>query len=419
ILIEDPYEEAARQALEQAPHSPEYVPDPMELEDHAPVYVPEPKYPEYLAPSDDDIPMEDQPLPVDASPIALSPGYVADSDPEEDEEDPADYPADGGDDNDDESSDDDDKDDKDVEEEEEHLAPADSTDVAYLAVDLVPSAEETKPFETDKSAATPPPPPAYHVIARMSIRSQTPILFPSEEEVARLLALPTPPPSPLTPLSSPLPQIPSPPTSLIYAQAPLDESCNTIHLSFTASSRDTTIITYTITPSTSRRANIFEVGMPFWKRLLLTAPTPRMEVGESSAARAARRLGSTMARTVNYSFVDTMDASIRSADRRTMAAIEVVNLREDRAAVRADIRVLRRERLAYEQESSETCQALARYEAHNRALEARIAVLETQAHRHMWQLQDANNRATRHIMRIQALEAGARVDTLEDISSSS
>ncbi|GKF06283.1 hypothetical protein Tco_0036951, partial [Tanacetum coccineum] len=46
---------------------------------------------------DDEIPVEDQPLHVDASPTALSPGYVADSDPEEDpEEDLPDYLADGG-----------------------------------------------------------------------------------------------------------------------------------------------------------------------------------------------------------------------------------------------------------------------------------------------------------------------------------
>nr|GEU89297.1 hypothetical protein [Tanacetum cinerariifolium] len=35
------------------------------------------EYLEYLAPSNDDIPMKDQPLPTDASPVALSPGYVA------------------------------------------------------------------------------------------------------------------------------------------------------------------------------------------------------------------------------------------------------------------------------------------------------------------------------------------------------
>ncbi|GKB86464.1 hypothetical protein Tco_0958736 [Tanacetum coccineum] len=87
--------------------------------------------------------MEDQLLPADASPTALSPGYIADSDLEKDEEDleedPADYPADRGDNDDNESSDDDDDDD-DVEkdeEDEEHLAPADPSVV--LINDLVPS----------------------------------------------------------------------------------------------------------------------------------------------------------------------------------------------------------------------------------------------------------------------------------------
>nr|GFD21688.1 hypothetical protein [Tanacetum cinerariifolium] len=59
----------------------------------------------------------------------------------------------------------------------------------------------------------------------------------------------------------------------------------------------------------------------------------------------------------------------------------MVNMRKDRAAVRAEIKVLRRERLAYEQESIQTCEALARSEAYIRALEARVIVLETQARR--------------------------------------
>ncbi|GJR90472.1 hypothetical protein Tco_0214483 [Tanacetum coccineum] len=118
---------------------------------------------------------------------------------------------------------------EDKEEEEEHLAPAYSTAAASPVVDPVPSAEETEPFETDESIATPPPPPAYRTTARMSIRAQTPIPFPFEAEVDRLLAIPTPPPSSLTPLSSLLPQIPSPPfpipspptTSPTYTKAPL------------------------------------------------------------------------------------------------------------------------------------------------------------------------------------------------------
>nr|GFD42214.1 hypothetical protein [Tanacetum cinerariifolium] len=44
------------------------------------------EYPEYLAPSDDEAPLEDQPLPADASHIAASPGYMTDSDLEEDPE---------------------------------------------------------------------------------------------------------------------------------------------------------------------------------------------------------------------------------------------------------------------------------------------------------------------------------------------
>ncbi|GJR20185.1 hypothetical protein Tco_0968712, partial [Tanacetum coccineum] len=60
----------------------------------------------------------------------------------------------------------------------------------------------------------------------------------------------------------------------------------------------------------------------------------------------------------------------------------------------------------------------ARSEAYSRALEARIRVLETQAYRHEWQRQDADDHAIEHIIRTQALEAGARVDTLEDTGSS-
>nr|GEW20070.1 xylulose kinase-1 [Tanacetum cinerariifolium] len=68
--------------------------------------------------SDNKEPMEDQPLFADASPTALSPGYVVDSDPEKDgkdpKEDPADYPADRGNNDNDESSNDE-EDDDDVE----------------------------------------------------------------------------------------------------------------------------------------------------------------------------------------------------------------------------------------------------------------------------------------------------------------
>nr|GFA86824.1 hypothetical protein [Tanacetum cinerariifolium] len=193
-------------------------------------------------------------------------------------------------------------------------------------------------------------------------------------------------------------------------------------------------------PSTSRRAEIPEADTPPQKRLLLTAPRPGCEVGESSAATAARQPGPTMARSVDCSFVDTMETRFRDTERRMMIALEMVNMRvsyqvdarsressefysrhhdalEDRTAMRAEIEVLKRERLAYEQESIQIREALARSEAYSRTLEERVAVLETQAHRHKWQRQSADDFAVQHIMRTQALEAGARIDTLEDTAS--
>ncbi|GKD94300.1 hypothetical protein Tco_1374137 [Tanacetum coccineum] len=61
---------------------------------------------------------------------------------------------------------------------------------------------------------------------------------------------------------------------------------------------------------------------------------------------------------------------------------------------------------------------MARSEAYYRALEARVTVLETEVRRHEWQRQAANDLAVQYIMRTQALEAGARIDTLEDTGSS-
>ncbi|GJT65742.1 hypothetical protein Tco_1017222, partial [Tanacetum coccineum] len=139
--------------------SPDYVPGPKEPEQApiSPNYVPRPEYPEYLTPSDEEAPIEDQPYVVADSPIALSLGYVADSDPEEDpkedsEDGPIDYPEE--------------EEEASEEEEDEHLAPADS--VVAPVVDHVPFSEETEPFETDESAATLPAPPTCHYIEKYS-----------------------------------------------------------------------------------------------------------------------------------------------------------------------------------------------------------------------------------------------------------
>ncbi|GKA81084.1 hypothetical protein Tco_0787776 [Tanacetum coccineum] len=93
--------------------------------------------------------------------------------------------------------------------------------------------------------------------------------------------------------------------------------------------------------------------------MLLTAPIPRFEIGESSTVAAARQPRSTMARRVDYGFVDTLDANTL---RRYLSFLYTT----------------------HDQERVETRQDLDRSKAHIKALEAWIAVLETQAYRHEW-----------------------------------
>ncbi|GKE23296.1 hypothetical protein Tco_1434808 [Tanacetum coccineum] len=187
--------------IDNHPPSLDYVPGP----EHppSPDYVPGPVYPEYLVPFDDEVPIDDQPLLADASPIALSPSYVVDfdpskEDPEEDpEEDPAEYPTDEGDDDDDDDDEDDEED-----EEEEHLAPADSTTLP--AIDPVPSAEDTEAFETDESTPTPPIPSPRLRKARISVQPQTPMVASAEALIAEYASTSTSPSLPPSLLSSPL-----------------------------------------------------------------------------------------------------------------------------------------------------------------------------------------------------------------------
>nr|GEU76670.1 hypothetical protein [Tanacetum cinerariifolium] len=282
-------------------------------------------------------------------------------DDEDPEEDPVDYPVDGGDDDDDEEglSKDDEDDDMDIEadEEEEHPAPADSIVVALPAVDQAPSAKETEPFKTDKSAATQPPHPAFSITARISISAPVPVPAWSDSKVARLLAMSTPPSSPLSPLFSPPPQIPFPPLppilsppspvlspappsspirSLGYRAAMIRlraKAASTFHsptlpppfiLSPTRSDAPSSGIPPPLPisaptsspplqlPSTSRRKDRPEVTLPPRKRLGITLG-PGYEVGESSSSAAARPAGGLRA---DYGFVAIMDREIRHDPQR-------------------------------------------------------------------------------------------------------
>ncbi|GJX78509.1 hypothetical protein Tco_0326658 [Tanacetum coccineum] len=344
-----------------APASPDYVPGPEELEQAplSPDYVSGPEYPEYLAPYDEEVPIEDQPYVVADSPIALSSSYVADSDPEEDLEEDSedglvDYPADGGNGDDDDSSDIYEEEEA-SEEEEKHLAPADS--VVAPVVDHVPSFEETELFEIDEYAATPLSLLAYRTTARISIRPEAPMPFPSEEEVKRLLALP---PSPLISLSppsaeehlarclaapalpsSPLPIVPHPYGSPNHVRAPpgfraamgrlrasspsthhplhssppLPPPPSSLHLPphvptslpLPSSPLPQLSASLFIPPPVNRKEDITEAKLPPCKRLCLTALTSRYEVEESSnaAPRPTRGHG------IDYGFIGTLDAETR------------------------------------------------------------------------------------------------------------
>ncbi|GJR21272.1 hypothetical protein Tco_0969799 [Tanacetum coccineum] len=215
----------------------------------------------YLAPrfppSPDYIPGPEEPQSPPPLDFVLSPSRRDDEDPEED---PADYPADRDDDEDEE------------EEEEEHPSPADSV------------------------------PLVHHMTTRISIWDEPSISLPPREEVKRLLALTTLPPSPLTPLSSPLPHIPSPP---LPASPPLQ----LLSFDHKTDSRD-----YTTTPRT---------------RLVLTLVLGKI-IEKSSAAATTRPI---RGRRADYGFVDTMDTEIRRQRAEELAGneprgVQFVNFRD-------------------------------------------------------------------------------------------
>nr|GFA44056.1 hypothetical protein [Tanacetum cinerariifolium] len=205
----------------------------------SPDYVPGPEKPQTPPSPDYVLSAEEQPLPPIVSPTAESPEY-----------------------------------DEDEEEEEEHLASADS-DVVIPTDELFSPPEGTEPV-------MPPPPLTLLPLELVS--------FPLEAEVERLLAMPTPPPSPLASLSLPstgerlarctapaaLPSPPPPPPPPLHMPPPVD-----------------------------RRDDIPETDMPPHKRLCLSTLGSTYEDEESYTARPIRGQG------IDYGFVSTLDAEAR------------------------------------------------------------------------------------------------------------
>nr|GEW68267.1 hypothetical protein [Tanacetum cinerariifolium] len=121
---------------------------------------------------------------------------------------------------------------------------------------------------------------------------QSPTLSFNKEDAERFLAMPIPPPSPLTPLSSPLPQIPSPP---LPASPPI------LPIPLPAASPPLQLL------SSDCRADRPEVTLPPQKRLSIVH-CPGYETRESSVAALTRPIEG---RRADYGFVDSVEAEIR------------------------------------------------------------------------------------------------------------
>ncbi|GJR33219.1 hypothetical protein Tco_1109451 [Tanacetum coccineum] len=174
---------------------------------------------------------------------------------------------------------------------------------------------------------------------RISIRDESPIPFWSNTEVARLLDIPTLPPSPLSPWSSPLPQIPLPPLPVsspvpVISPSPPASPIRLLDAPSSGIPPLLTILLHTSSPplhllSTDRRADRPEVTLLPQKRLGI-ALGPRYEVGESSSSPNARPPGEAEARMSREDWGRSIDAS-------DLARSEVMALRTQVVAHQAVI----------------------------------------------------------------------------------
>nr|GEV45873.1 reverse transcriptase domain-containing protein [Tanacetum cinerariifolium] len=273
---------------------------------------------------------------------------------------------------------------------------------------------KTELFEEDETAVTPPPP--RHRGVRISIRPQI-LMATSTQTLIDAFAG----------RSSPFPL---PTTSPAYDQAPLGHR--------------TAMIRW--------RDDILEEDMPRQRRFIITAPPPRCDIEESSAAATARAPMS------QYDFIDTIKAGqglirslgydaqtiARAADRAENGLIRSLGYDAQtiaRAADRAEnvgyVRALQASerkmmasikevnlRVSYQaqvrrQESKYLYTQLHDAQTDHRDIRLKIDVVrETHVSRMKWQCQSAEDLAVTQMMRIHTLEARARTDLVEDASNS-
>nr|GEU74043.1 reverse transcriptase domain-containing protein [Tanacetum cinerariifolium] len=292
-------------------------------------YIPGPKEPQTPpVPQDEDErePMFIQPHDPDYSDLQEDPEEYED---DELEDGPVDYPMDGGDDGDDDDGDssrddtDDEDEDEEDEEEEERLASVDS-------VVVVPTVEPVSPLKRTDPVIPPPSTDTTTNGAKITVRLYASISLPQEAEVERLLAMPTPSPSPPISLSSPSAgerlarctassahSSPPPVPSLLLPSSGCLTQIQTLRIASTQALIDavTTALPSPplpplppplyIPPLVDHRDDIPETELPPRKKSCLFALGPRYEVRESSTARLTRGRG------IDYGFVSTLNAEVR------------------------------------------------------------------------------------------------------------
>nr|GEY86188.1 hypothetical protein [Tanacetum cinerariifolium] len=255
---------------------------------HDPDYVPEPMYPEYIPLEDEHSQIQKR---IQRSMRMMRQRMVRLTIPWTGEIGDDDDGNSSGDDADDEEEDeeDDEEEDEEDEGEEEHLASADSAII-------IPNVELVSPREGTELVIPPPSTDTTTTGARITVRLQAAICLPPKGEVERLLAMPTPPPSPLTSLSPP------------SAEECLDRMASTQALIDAVTpvlpSPPLPPPLY-IPPPDDHRDDIPETEMPPRKRLCLSTLGSRYEIGESFIARPTEGRG------IDYGFASTLDAKAR------------------------------------------------------------------------------------------------------------
>ncbi|GJY41673.1 hypothetical protein Tco_0428943 [Tanacetum coccineum] len=191
------------------------------------------------------------------------------------------------------------------EEKEKEDEPSSLTNPASPVPDSVPSSEEAELIETDEPAVTPSSPHTHPL--RHTYR------------VSAAPTPPSPPPSPLSLLSSTLPRIPSPPLPL---------------------------------PSPHRKEVIPEADMPPQKRDRFTIPSYRFEIGESSAATAARQPKISLSRgTKIMTYLEEVKEDMTNLSSRQRLDSEEFYTRhrdaqDERALLHAQVSTLRRKAIS-------------------------------------------------------------------------